>query len=98
MGIPEDALDTELRAHVSSLEETARSLGLSKSLFAARAGDALIWHSDLVHGGNPVSDRATRKSLVTHYCPRYAAPLFCENTRTTLFEHDGHFYTTSYYI
>jgi ectoine hydroxylase-related dioxygenase (phytanoyl-CoA dioxygenase family) len=97
MGTPEDILDVELRAHVASLENNARRLGLSKSLFAARAGDALIWHADLVHGGSPVSDKATRKSLVTHYCPRYAAPHFSEHTRTKLFEHDGHFYTTGYY-
>jgi ectoine hydroxylase-related dioxygenase (phytanoyl-CoA dioxygenase family) len=36
--------------------------------FAAKAGDVLIWHSQLFHGGAAISDPArTRKSLVTHY-------------------------------
>jgi ectoine hydroxylase-related dioxygenase (phytanoyl-CoA dioxygenase family) len=97
MGTPESTLNEQIGAHVGSLDERARKLGLPKEVFVARAGDALIWHADLVHGGNPVSETVTRKSFVTHYCPRYAAPLFAELTRTPLMEHEGHFYTSSYY-
>lgn len=36
--------------------------------FLGRAGDVLIWHEELVHGGSPIIDMArTRMSLVTHY-------------------------------
>ena len=46
--------------------------------FAANKGDALIWISFLAHGGSKISEenalsQATRKSLVTHYCPHPAA-------------------------
>jgi ectoine hydroxylase-related dioxygenase (phytanoyl-CoA dioxygenase family) len=98
MGTPEPILDAEIRAHVAMLETRARKLGLQKEVFAARAGDALIWHSDLVHGGNPVSSEVTRKSFVTHYCPRFAAPVFAEHSPTKLVEHEGHLTTTSHYL
>ncbi len=97
MGTPEPVLDREIRAHCAMLEERARKLGLQKGVFAARAGDALIWHADLVHGGNPVSAEVTRKSFVTHYCPRFAAPAFAEHIATKLTEFEGHLTTTSYY-
>jgi phytanoyl-CoA hydroxylase len=41
---------------------------LVKKTFLARKGDVFIWHSDLVHGGSEILDRAKgRKSLVCHY-------------------------------
>jgi ectoine hydroxylase-related dioxygenase (phytanoyl-CoA dioxygenase family) len=94
---PRDRLDHEIPAHVESLANRARDLGLQKSVFAARKGDVLIWHADLVHGGNPISRDVTRKSVVTHYCPKRLAPLFAERIPTRLWTHDGHFYTTSHY-
>ena len=93
--------DRDMRAdivrHVESLERRAKEAGMSKMPFAARKGDVLIWHADLVHGGNPVSQSVTRKSIVTHYCPKHLAPLFAENTPTRLWHHRGHCYTTSHY-
>lgn len=42
--------------------------GWETQSFEASAGDALIWHADLVHGGATVVDgRSTRWSQVTHY-------------------------------
>jgi len=36
--------------------------------FLGSAGDVLIWHEQLLHGGSPISDLSlTRHSLVTHY-------------------------------
>lgn len=41
---------------------------LKKKVFTARAGDALIWTANLLHGGTPIIDKnATRWSQVTHY-------------------------------
>ncbi|HEV7230694.1 MAG TPA: phytanoyl-CoA dioxygenase family protein [Bacteroidia bacterium] len=53
------------------IAETLLENKLEKKIFLARKGDLLIWHANLLHGGekriNPLS---TRKSLVAHY--------FCE--------------------
>jgi hypothetical protein len=97
MGAAEDRLDQAVRTHVASLHSRAEHAGYTSEVFAATAGDVLIWHADLIHGGNPVSSSITRKSFVTHYCPRYAAPVFCEHTRTAISEHEAHYYTTSHY-
>lgn len=39
--------------------------------FLPRKGDMLIWHANLLHGGEPIRDHAlTRKSMVIHYFAR----------------------------
>ena len=86
-----------IERHVHSLEERATQRGIPKMPFAAKKGDVLVWHADLVHGGNPVSRVTTRKSIVTHYCPKHLTPLFSEHMQTKLWEHNGHRYTTSHY-
>ena len=60
--------------HVRSLEERAVQRGIPKMPFAAKKGDVLVWHADLVHGGNPVSRVTTRKSIVT---PRRCSRNIC---------------------
>ncbi|HET6989817.1 MAG TPA: phytanoyl-CoA dioxygenase family protein, partial [Bacteroidia bacterium] len=41
---------------------------LTKEIFHAKKGDLLIWHANLLHGGEQVTnENSTRKSLVTHY-------------------------------
>lgn len=41
---------------------------MMKEVFLAGKGDLLVWHANLLHGGEPVTnENATRKSLVTHY-------------------------------
>ena len=87
----------EIIEHVESLERRANAYGMRKQLFAAKKGDVLVWHPDLVHGGNPVSRSTTRKSIVTHYCPKHVTPLFAEHLATKIYRHDGHLFTTSYY-
>jgi ectoine hydroxylase-related dioxygenase (phytanoyl-CoA dioxygenase family) len=62
--------------HVRHFEEyvdhKARAAGCERKLFMAKAGDVLMWHSALVHGGSPLgSPSATRRSLVGHYSPRH---------------------------
>ena len=87
----------QVERHVRSLEERAVQRGIPKMQFAAKKGDVLVWHADLVHGGNPVSRDTTRKSIVTHYCPRHLSPLFAEHLPIRLWDHGGHRYTSSYY-
>lgn len=44
------------------------TLGFGKSIFQAKKGDVLIWHGNLVHGGEPVlNPELSRKSMVVHY-------------------------------
>lgn len=49
-------------------EQLAEAQGVEKEYFYAKKGQALIWSSNLVHGGSAVRDPArTRWSQVTHY-------------------------------
>ena len=49
-------------------QSAIRDRGLSEDKFLGRAGDVIIWHEQLVHGGSPILDLTkTRKSLVIHY-------------------------------
>lgn len=42
--------------------------GLPTEVFTCKRGDALIWHSSLLHGGSVVADPSlTRKSFVVHF-------------------------------
>lgn len=42
--------------------------GLKKQVFYAKKGDILIWHANLLHGGEAIQNRdKTRKSMVIHY-------------------------------
>lgn len=41
---------------------------LEKKIFLAKKGDLLVWHANLLHGGEKVTrEDSTRKSLVAHY-------------------------------
>jgi len=88
----------QIEEHVRSLEVRAIAHGLEKRHFLAKKGDVLVWHADLVHGGSPGSHLMTRKSIVTHYCPKHIAPLFSEWRPVKIYHHDGHLFTTSYYV
>lgn len=56
------------KAYESFLESKVKELGLKKEIFNAEKGDALIWHANILHGGEPHLDKSrTRKSLVYHY-------------------------------
>ena len=47
-----------------------RSKNYKKDQFIARKGDILLWHGQLIHGGDAVVNPSlTRKSYVCHYIP-----------------------------
>ncbi len=51
--------------------------GLERREFTPKKGDALIWNADLVHGGSQQrAEGSSRRSLVTHYCPRDRRPSY----------------------
>jgi SAM-dependent methyltransferase/ectoine hydroxylase-related dioxygenase (phytanoyl-CoA dioxygenase family) len=82
----------------ASLPELARAHEMSQQTFVAKRGDILVWHAGLVHGGMPISQERTRKSVVTHYCPREVAPLSWESSSPSVHTQNGQaYYTTSYY-
>lgn len=57
------------------LQEESTRRGLKRSRFLPKRGDVLIWAADLAHGGSAITDPTpTRRSLVTHYCPRSVSP------------------------
>lgn len=57
------------------LENECQKLKLKKTLFTAKRGDVLIWHSALVHGGSlRKNPKLTRKSFVCHYTTQQAYP------------------------
>lgn len=54
--------------YTNRIEEEIRENDLKKEVFLARKGDVLIWHANLLHGGEPVkNENSTRKSMVFHY-------------------------------
>lgn len=91
-------LRAEMENYSSNLERRGREAGMTPSTFLAKRGDVLIWHADLAHGGLPISLHTTRRSVVTHYCPKEVAPLILERGRTaTRVHNDVAWYLTGYY-
>ena len=77
----------------------SEELGLKKSIFRPRRGDALIWSADLVHGGSPVGDHTlSRRSIVGHYCPVDRTPNYFNYLpgRSKMKFGDGYF-SSAYY-
>jgi phytanoyl-CoA hydroxylase len=89
--------NAEVTRHVESLIPRADEMGAPERTFIAKRGDVLIWHADLVHGGKPISLTRSRRSVVTHYCSKFSAPLFAEATKTSFEKHGPGYYTSSYY-
>ena len=45
-----------------------REQKIEKKIFTAEKGDVLIWHANLIHGGEPIARKgSSRKSMVVHY-------------------------------
>ena len=61
---------------LDSIVARSKAAGLPYETFLPKKGDALIWASDLVHGGTENTNGRTRRSLVTHYCPLNVKPKF----------------------
>jgi hypothetical protein len=59
---------TDYRAYEDFLVELMEAEGLEREVLCVPRGSALIWASNLVHGGLPVlNEGSTRRSQVTHY-------------------------------
>jgi len=65
------------QAHYRHLQDEAARLGLALARFAPKKGDALLWHAELPHGGGEITiPGRSRRSLVTHYCPKSLEPVY----------------------
>lgn len=59
----------------NKIEEVIKANTFDKKEFLPKKGDVLIWHANLLHGGNPIEIKdSTRKSMVLHY---YAKDVAC---------------------
>ena len=62
-------------AYEDKIQEIVDDKKISKQIFKAKKGDVLIWHANLLHGGEPHLNKSkTRKSMVFHY---YAKDVIC---------------------
>lgn len=69
------------------LESKVEELGLKKMIFRAKKGDMLIWHANILHGGEPHTNRnKTRKSMVFHYFDEESICYHEVTQRPALFE------------
>ncbi len=64
------------RQYIQSLKDLKNRDDMPLETFLPKKGDALIWASDLVHGGSKIEGKRTRRSIVTHYCPLSVKPNF----------------------
>ncbi len=93
-----NSLREEMADYSQRLEQRSAEAGLAPAKFMAKKGDVLLWHADLAHGGLPISNEATRQSVVTHYCPQEVASLTFERGRTARRNHKNiAWYATGYY-
>ena len=75
--------DPEISGYSADLLSRCTSAGLSEQRFLPRRGDVLLWAADLAHGGAPRLTAATRRSLVTHYCPANRRPPYVKDGAAT---------------
>jgi ectoine hydroxylase-related dioxygenase (phytanoyl-CoA dioxygenase family) len=55
-------------AYYERIKQQVKESGVQPVRFLPNKGDVLIWHSNLLHGGGPITNPAsTRRSLVAHY-------------------------------
>jgi phytanoyl-CoA hydroxylase len=99
LGVNGDLLAEEDVKHGNAIESEAERLMLKRETFMAKRGDVLIWHSDLAHGGRPISTSVSRKSVVFHYSPREVVPLFTETSAVEFKRHSlGCYYTSACFL
>ena len=62
-----NAIDAEIPDFYKYIKDELRSNNINAEYFEAKAGDVLLWHAQLLLGGEKIKQHNTRKSLVTHY-------------------------------
>lgn len=63
-----NAISDEMPEYNAYMRVELERRKIRPEFFVPRLGDVFIWHSQLLHGGEPIKDLSlTRRSLVTHY-------------------------------
>lgn len=58
----------DYRDYEDVIDDLIRKENMQPQTFLARKGDLLVWHANLIHGGEPIKNlMLTRKSMVIHY-------------------------------
>jgi hypothetical protein len=97
-GVPRERINHQIDEQITRIGLQAEGLGLETGKLLARRGDVLIWAADLAHGGSIISERHTRKSMVTHYCPAECVPSYFETRSRTIMPHGKTaFYASGHY-
>ena len=92
-----EAAPTEHDDFLAALHADADNYGYKRSSFLPKAGDVLIWHADLAHGGSAVTKPGlTRRSLVTHYTAAKNAPYYSRWSRFRSNDRNGVEFVSSY--
>ncbi|KQM19614.1 phytanoyl-CoA dioxygenase family protein [Novosphingobium sp. Leaf2] len=72
-----EAAPQEHEDFLAALHADAEAYGHRRAKFLPKAGDVLIWHADLAHGGSAVTRHGvTRRSQVTHFTAAKNAPYY----------------------
>ncbi len=78
--------DKDYNDYENKIQDVLESNNFQKKVFLPRKGDILIWHANLLHGGEiQTNPNASRKSMVFHY---YSEDVICYHEiteRPTLF-------------
>lgn len=65
------AIEAEMHDWGKYVDAEMAKRGIAPVRVLAQPGDLILWHADLLHGADPISNpTATRRSLVAHYFPR----------------------------
>lgn len=60
--------DSNYLKYEEKIGSVVKEKQLPKKIFTAKKGDVLVWHANLIHGGEKITrPGATRKSMVVHY-------------------------------
>jgi ectoine hydroxylase len=60
--------DSNYLKYEEKIGAVVKETKISKKIFTAKKGDVLIWHANLIHGGEKITRvGSTRKSMVVHY-------------------------------
>ena len=60
--------DSNYLKYEEKIGEIVKTTHLPKKIFTAKKGDVLVWHANLLHGGEKITNpNKTRKSMVVHY-------------------------------
>jgi hypothetical protein len=91
-----EAAPAEHMNFLAALHTEAEQLGFARSSFLPKAGDLLLWHADLAHGGSTVRiPGVTRKSLVTHFTAARNKPYYSRHLSHADHEEGGVVFTSS---